>query len=431
MVTWKNWGGNQTCSPLDFETPSTEEEIVVAVKQAAASGRRVKVVGSGHSFTDAACTDGSMISLSRYNRVLKIDAETRRVNVEAGITFGRLSEVLAASGLAMENLGDIDYQSVAGAMSTATHGTGARLGNLSTQIHSLTMVTADGSVVSCSADEDPEVFKAAQVSIGALGVISTVTLRCVDAFNLEGFSESRPLEDTLGSLEQMVEGHDHFEFFWFPHTDRVQVKLNQRTLAPAKPKGPAEQWIDQILMENHVFGTVCRLGKMRQEWIPRLNRFVVSQVRSSKRVDRSDRIFTTPRLVRFVEMEYAIPRGAAEEAVRAVQGVIDKQNLRISFPVEVRFVAADDIYLSPSFGRDTAYVAVHVFQGMEFESYFRGVEEAMKALGGRPHWGKMHYRTAADLAPDYPEWERFQAVRDRLDLERVFANAYTERVLGP
>lgn len=401
------------------------------VKQAAASGQRVRVAGSGHSFTDAVCTEGLLISMGRYNRVLKVDTETRRVTVEAGITLGRLSEVLAASGLAMENLGDVNYQSVAGALSTATHGTGARLGNLSTQIHSLTLVTADGSVVSVSADEEPEVFKAAQVSIGALGVISTVTLQCVDAFNLEGFSETRPLEESLGALDQMVDGNDHFEFFWFPHTETVQVKMNRRTQAPARPKGPAEKWIDQILMENHVFGGVCHLGRLREEWIPKLNRFVVSQIRPSRRVDRSDLIFTTPRLVRFVEMEYAVPRESATAAVREVRRIIDDGDLRISFPVEVRFVAPDDILLSPSFGRDTAYVAVHVFRGMEFERFFREVETAMKALGGRPHWGKMHYRTAADLAPAYPEWERFQAVRSRLDPERVFANAYTERVLGP
>ncbi|HEX9548952.1 MAG TPA: D-arabinono-1,4-lactone oxidase [Acidimicrobiales bacterium] len=430
MLRWQNWAGNQVCSPVAVERPGTDSELVAIVKQAGAQGQRVKVVGAGHSFTDVACTDGVQISLDNYGRLLRVDRELGRVTVQAGIQLHTLNEALAARGLGMENLGDIAYQSIAGAISTSTHGTGARFGGLATQVVGLDLVTADGSVISCSADEEPAIFQAARVGLGALGVLSTVTLQCVPAFNLHAVEESMRLDDVLAHIDEHVADNDHFEFYWVPHTGWALTKRNDRTDEPAHGRGRFGEFRERVLFENVAFGAVNRVARMRPSWIPRLAKMLPSTGRSEY-VERSDRVFTSPRYVHFYEMEYSIPREHVVDALRQLTEFVDRSGLLLSFPVEVRFTAPDDIPLSTATGRPSSYIAVHVYQGMPYEQYFRGVEAVMDPLGGRPHWGKMHYQTAATLAPKYPQWQAWQAVRLRLDPDGRFANAYTDRVLGP
>jgi L-gulonolactone oxidase len=403
---------------------------VDAVVHAALERRRVKVVGTGHSFTDIACTDGVLIDLADYDRILSIDRERSRVTVQAGIPLRVLNEALAARGLAMENLGDIAYQTVAGAISTSTHGTGARFGGLATQVVGLELVTADGSVVSCSADEESDVFQAARVGLGALGVVSKVTLQCVPGFNLRAVEEPMRLDDVLDRFDEYAADNDHFEFFWVPHTRWALTKRNNRTDDPPGGRGALAEFRDQIVLENLAFGAVCRIGRVRPSLIPRLSRLLPNRGRCEY-VERGYRVFTTPRLVRFYEMEYSIPRESVVGAVRQVVDFVNRSGFFLSFPVEVRVTAADDIPLSTATGRPSAYIAVHVYKGMPYEEYFRGVEAIMDPLGGRPHWGKLHFQTAATLAPKYPQWESWQAVRRRLDPEGRLANAYTDRVLGP
>ena len=427
---WVNWGGNQACTPAVVERPASEDEIVAIVQRAADSGRRVKVVGAGHSFTDIACTDGVMISLERCDRVLAVDTEARQVTVDAGITIERLGDELARLGLAQPNLGDIGYQSIAGAISTSTHGTGIKLGNLASQVCALSMVLADGSVLHCAPERDTETFRAAQVGLGALGILSTVTLQCVPAFNLLAVEEPGSFDATLAELDALAAANEHFEFYWLPHTERVIRLLNNRTDAPARPKGKVGGWLDDVLLENHAFGLLCRLGRVRPGWIPTLNRLEARLLSDAKFSDRSDRVFTNPRLVRFVEMEYALPREALADAVRAVRALIESRGFQVSFPVEVRVGASDDITLSTAHGRETGYVAVHMFRGTAYDEYFGEVEAIMNGHDGRPHWGKMHYQTAQTLRPRYPGWDSFIAVRERLDPGRLFGNAYLERVLG-
>jgi L-gulonolactone oxidase len=352
------------------------------------------------------------------------------VRVQAGITINALGAVLAEHGLAQENLGDIDVQTIAGAISTATHGTGARLRNISAQVEELELVLADGSTLRCGSD-DPELLLAARVAVGSLGVVAAVTLRCVSAFNLRGVDAPRPLEQTLDELDELVDANEHFEFFTFPHSDLALTRTNNRTDLPAAPPGRVKEYLSDVLLENRAFDMFCRVGRRFPSRIPSVNRLMSRLASGRARVDRSDRIFASPRLVRFTEMEYALPREAAADAVRRVRAAIDECGFAVPFPIELRFVAADEAYLSPAHGRDTAYVAVHMYQGMEFEPYFRAVESIMDELGGRPHWGKRHFQTAATLRPRYPEWDRFQAIRARLDPEGRFCNAYAERVLGP
>jgi L-gulonolactone oxidase len=428
---WTNWSRIQRCDPAQTRHPTTEDELVDAVAEATRAGRRVKVAGSGHSFTGIALTDGTHIHLDRYDQVLEADRESGRVRVQAGIRLRDLNDALAAHGLAMENLGDIAEQTISGATQTGTHGTGARLGNLSTQIVGLRLVTAGGDVIDCNAEHDADVFHAARIGLGALGAVSTVTLRGVPAFNLHALEQSERLDDLLGDLDGHADANEHFEFHWFPHTPYCQTKRNNRTDDAVSTRGRWKEWRDSILMENVLFGAVCRLGRRFPSRIPALARFVGSQVGKVWKVERSDRVFASTRLVHFNEMEYAIPREEAAGAIRAVRDLIDRTGIRTNIPVEVRFVAGDDIWLSPAHGRDTCYIAVHQFWGLPFTQYFLGVEEIMKARGGRPHWGKLHYQSAETLAPRYQRWSDFQAVRRRLDPEGTFTNEYLDRVLGP
>jgi len=426
---WRNWGRTVVARPRAAFRPRSEPELCEIVRSAAHEGSRVKAVGAGHSFSAIAATDGRLIRLDRYAGVLRVDRAQRTAKVQAGIRLRQLSETLLAHGLALPNLGDIAYQSLAGAIATATHGTGRTLGNLATFVRGLSLVAADGEVLACSPDERPELFRAARVGLGALGIVSTVTLQCVPAFPLHALEMPIRLDAVLEALDEHIDGNDHFEFFWVPHTGWALTKRNNRTDRPLAPRGRWTEFRDDVLLGNLAFGLLCRLGRFRPQWIPRLSHALPSSGRVDY-VDQSHRVFASPRLVRFAEMEYAIPRPAAREAISRLVAMVKERGFLLSFPVEVRFVAADDIPLSPAYGRETCYIAVHVFHGMPFEPYFRAVEEIMSDYGGRPHWGKIHFQSADTLRALYPEWERFQAVRRALDPEQRFANPYLIRVLG-
>jgi L-gulonolactone oxidase len=427
---WRNWAGDQACRPAAVEHPATAAEVAGAIERARAANRVVRVAGAGHSFTDAALTDGTLLRLDRMRRVLEVDSASGLARVEAGISLNELSEALWAHGLALENLGDIDVQSIAGATATGTHGTGSRLQNLSAGLRELELVTGDGSVVRLSERDDPDAWRAARVSVGALGVVTAVTLQAVPAFTLEGVDATAPLEEVLGRVDELADGAEHFEFYVFPHSPLALTRTNRRVDQAPEPPSRARAWLDDVLLRNHVFGLACAAGRRAPRLIPQINRLLARASGTTRRVDRSYRIFASPRLVRFTEMEYALPRERAAEAVRAVLDVASHRSFAVPFPIEVRFVAPDDAFLSPAGERETCYIAVHMYRGMEWEPYFRAVEAVMNGFEGRPHWGKRHFQTAATLAPRYPGWERFRGVRRRLDPDGVFENGYVRRVLG-
>jgi L-gulonolactone oxidase len=410
-VDWHNWAGDQSCRPAAVELPGSIEEISEALTRAAAHDRRVRVAGAGHSFSDIALTEGVQLRLERLTGVLDVDRSSGLVRVQGGITIRECNARLAEHGLALENLGDIDVQSIAGAISTATHGTGARLRNISAQVAEITLVLADGSTLHCAEEIDAEVFRAARVGLGALGVIAEVTLRCVPAFTLRGVDAPAPLSDTLARFEELALGNDHFEFFVFPHADTALTRTNNRTDQPPRLRGRVSAYANDVLLTNHAFELLCRAGRRFPRRIPQLNRLVTRLAGAATRVDRSDRIFASPRLVRFTEMEYALPRAATPEAVNRIMALVPSRHFAVPFPIEVRTVAPDDALLSTAAGRDSGFVAVHMYRGMAWEPYFRAVEAIMDELGGRPHWGKRHFQTAATLRPRYPDWDRFQAVQ--------------------
>ena len=424
---WSNWSGGQSCVPAVLERPSSRAGVAEAVGRAAAAGRRVRVAGAGHSFSDLVLTEGTLLSLDRLGGVLDADPSTGLVRVEAGITLRRLNAALDGLGLAVENLGDIDAQALGGAIATATHGTGGRLPNLSAQVEGLELVLADGSERTLTA-ADGDLLRAARVSLGALGAVVAVTLRCVPAFRLHAVDAPAPLTAVLEDLDARVDSNDHFELWTFPHSPLAITRTNNRTGAPARPPSRGRAWVDEVLLENHALSALNRAGRRVPRAIPALNRLAGRATSRRERVDVSHRIFATERRVRFEEMEYAVPRERAREALAACREILARHP--VGFPVELRFTAADDALLSPAHGRETAYLACHVFDGIPFEAPLREVEAAMGALGGRPHWGKRSFLSAEQLAPRYPRWDAFAAARAELDPGDRFGGPATDRLLG-
>jgi FAD-linked oxidoreductase len=428
---WTNWAGDQSCAPAEIVRPGSRDELCGAVAAAAAAGRRVSVAGSGHSFTEAAISEGTMIRIEALAGVLDADRSSGLVRVAAGTVLADLNEELARLGLAMENLGDIDRQTLAGAISTGTHGTGARLRNLSAQVEAIELVLADGSVRELTRDTEPELLRAARVGVGALGAISALTLRCVPAFTLTRVDTPRPRDQVFARFDELAAANDHFELFTFPYADNALVLERNRSEGPPRPRRALAAYLNDVVLENWALEALSATGKALPRTIPALSRLAGRLASGSRTVDRSDRVFANDRRVRFTEMEYGLPRQHGVEAARRVIEWVRANRYPVFFPIEMRVAAGDDASLSPSHKRDTAYIAVHQYRGMEWRPYFEAVEEIMDAYGGRPHWGKRHFQTAATLAPRYPAWDEFQRARDALDPGRAFTNAYAERVLGP
>lgn len=427
--SWKNWAGNESARVLSIESPSTEGDVAQVVSRSVAAGERVKVVGSGHSFTPAAVTDGRMLRIDRLSGLYSVDREKGTVTVGAGTTLNHLNRLLHREGLALANLGDIAYQTVAGAISTSTHGTGHALPGLAAQVVGLRLVDGQGNVVSCTPSENQDVLEMARVSVGALGVITECTLKVVDAFRLHASEVPMRLDDVLSNIDELAIQNDHFEFFWIPHTKWALTKRNNRTSDPLQPLHPLRKWYEKTFMENVGFGAVCRVGRMRPSLIPRLATALPSSG-AREYIDQSYKIFASPRLVRFYEMEHALPREALAPALRDIRAMIDRKGYLLNFPVEVRVTSQDDVPLSTSYGRDSAYIAVHVFKGMQFKPFFDDVEDIMRGYDSRPHWGKIHTREAPELEKLYPRFSEFLEMRNRLDPSRTFANRYTEQVFG-
>jgi L-gulono-1,4-lactone dehydrogenase len=431
MAEWRNWAGDQRCIPAAIERPGTREELSEVVRRAAEAGLRVRASASGHSFTEIALTDGIMVRLDRLTRVLEVDRAAGLVRVEAGIVLGELNRRLDDLGLAFANLGDIDRQTIAGSISTGTHGTGARFRSVSAQVEAIEMVLADGSTLELSAGDDPAGLACARIGLGALGLIYAVTIRTVPAFTLHRVDSPKPLAETLARLDELNHLNDHFEFYVFPHTEIALCRESRRTDEPPRPRSRAAIYAREVMLENWLGQLFALGGRHLPSQVPRLSRLAASGVGRSTKVDRSYRVFASERRIRFTEMEYGIAREHAAEAVRRVLDRAARAEHQAAYPIEVRFVAADDVVLSASHARDTCYIAVHQDRKLDWEPYFRAVEGIMDDYGGRPHWGKRHFQTAASLAPRYPRWDEFRALRAKLDPGGLFDNTYLERVLGP
>jgi L-gulonolactone oxidase len=425
MRRFVNWAETASCSPAIFARPGTEDELREVLRDAEARGLPVKVVGGAHSWSDAACTDGVLVSLDGLARVIEVEGD--RVTVEAGIRLDALNQALAGRGLALGVLGSIARQSIAGAISTGTHGSGPRHGSLSSLACGLRLMLADGSVRELAPGH--QLFDAARVSLGALGIITRVTLQCEPAFRLEELAAPLPFEEAAEQIPQLVRDEAYVKLWWLPHTDVVQVYRYRRTEADSSFRA-LQRWVDDRIVNRLVFAALLRLGRAAPGWIPRLNALVrAAYFRTTRKVARSDQALTIAMPPVHQEVEYAIPLEHAPAALRRVRALIEREKLRVNFVVELRFAAPDAAWMSPAFGRPTAYLGAYMARSRGIERYFAAFEEEMLALGGRPHWGKQFSAGAERLRDACPNHARFAALRDALDPLGRFDNAFLRRVL--
>ncbi len=451
-LNWRNWAGTESARPRRVATPRSADEVADEIRKAAADGLTVRMAGTGHSFTPVAVTDGVLLRPGGLTGIRSVDAAAGLATVEAGCPLHVFNAELLRWGLTLANMGDIQVQTVAGAIQTGTHGTGRDVGGMAAQVAGLELVLADGTIATCGAPSEgrppqtpppadappadappadaPALFDAARVGLGALGVLTAVTFRVVPAFLLEAREEPMSWSEVISRLDELTLENEHFEFYWFPHTEGCLTKRDNRSAGPPQPLGRLRYLLDDEFLSNTVFGVTCRLGHAVPAVIKTVNGAAGKALGSRSYVDAPYKVFTSPRRVRFKEQEYAIPRGSLADVLAEVRALFTRRDWRISFPIEVRVTPGDDPWLSTAYGRDSAYIAIHVFHASPHLEYFRDVEAVMTAAGGRPHWGKMHTRSADDLSREYPRFRDFVALRDELDPERRFGNAYLTQVLG-
>jgi FAD-linked oxidoreductase len=433
VSTWTNWSRLETARPTREATPATAEEVVAEVRRALEAGDTVKMVGTGHSFTAISAPEGTMLRPDALTGVVSVDREALTVTAYAGTPLKELNAALERMGLSLHNMGDIAEQTLAGAISTGTHGTGGTAAGLAAQVVGLELVTGTGELLTATAEENPDVLDVARVGLGALGVLTTITFRVEPLFLLEAVEEPFGWAEGLAAYDELTDRADHVDMYWFPHTDRLQIKQNFRRgtdLSLARPLSRTQLLLDDRFLQNTVFGAATAVLNRVPSAIPGFNRVGARLLSHRTYSDVAHRVFVAERDVVFREMEYAVPRAAGLDVLRECRRALDSSDLRISFPVELRVAPADDVPLSTASGRDSFYLAFHTHRDAEHRDYFALMEPILRAHEGRPHWGKVHTRTAADLAPAYPRFDDFLALRDRLDPRRVFANDYLRRVLG-
>ena len=436
MAQWRNWSGLETAFPSRVEEPADVAAVVSAVERARSELSTVKMAGTGHSFTAIAAPESTLLTPGGFSGIVAVDRDAGTVTALAGTPLKVLNAGLEGLGLSLHNMGDIAEQTLAGAISTGTHGTGGVAAGLSAQVAGLELVTGTGELRRATPGENADVLDLARLGLGALGILTTVTFRVEPLFLLEADERPMSWDEALDSFDEMVAGSHHVDLYWFPHTDRVLAKRNHRLdadLAEAEPLPRWRGWLDDDLLANTVFGAACAAANRVPAVIPRLNGLLARGLTARRYSDVAHRVFTARRDVVFREMEYAVPREAGLSALREARHAIEAADWRIGFPVEVRVATADDIPLSTAFGRDTMYLAFHTHHRSDWRdhaAYFAGMEAIMRAHDGRPHWGKVHTRTAADLEPLYPRFGEFLEMRDRLDPDRVFANTHLRRILG-
>lgn len=426
---WTNWDGRQHCTPQRVERPADEAQVAEVIASVASRRAVVRPVGSGHSFTDVCVTSDVQLDLGALSGVIDADPASGLVRVAGGTPLHELTEALHEHGLALENQGDIDRQTISGATQTATHGTGSAFRNLASGIVGMRIVDGSGKVRELGGD-DP-LLRAARVGVGALGAVTELTLQTVPAFRLRKVEAPLPLETALDEYIDRAAESDHYELYAFPYAKRALSITSTRTDEPAAPPPRWRAWLVDDLIANRALAGFCQAGRrLPASQSPRVSRAMTRLLTRDERIDHSHRIYASERRVKFTEMEYALPREALIPTLRRILDLIAERRFHVTFPIEVRTAAPDDAYLSTAFGRDTGYIAVHQFRPMEFSEYFAAVEDLFIEAGGRPHWGKRHTQTAETLAPRYPEWDAFQAARAQLDPVGTFTSPAIERVLG-
>lgn len=425
--TWTNWSGGVVGQPEQIVTPSSLDKIVDLVKTAVSQHKQIRLVGAGHSFTPVAQTNSILMSLDNYQGIEAVDKEAGLVTVRAGTRLYQLGTALHENGLAQVNLGDINQQSIAGAVSTGTHGTGADLQTIATQIAALKLVNGRGELITID-ESDPDMLNAARISLGMLGIIVEVTLRVVPAYKLHLISQPANLDGILMDLETHKQNR-HFEFFWFPYTKTVQFKRMNLTDEPSTTEGIGT-WLNDVVIENGALWLASTISRFFPSTTPSICKLSGRFLSKVEKVNDSYEVFAATRTVRFEEMEYNVPANSFIACLRDIEAEIERQQFPVNFPVECRFVKADDIWLSPAYQRDAGYIAVHVFKGKPYRPYFEAIEAIFQKYNGRPHWGKRHTFTPAQVQAAYPKAADFLQLRAQFDPQGIFLNDHVRQTFG-
>ncbi|WP_299105708.1 D-arabinono-1,4-lactone oxidase [uncultured Tenacibaculum sp.] len=420
----KNWAENVLWTPSKIATPSTEEEIQQLVLKAINDQKKIRVIGSGHSFTALCSTNEVLVSLDNYQGKIHIDKEKNIATVKAGTKLSLLGELLFEEGLAMENLGDINVQSIAGAISTGTHGTGVQLKSISNQVIGLKFINGKGEIITCSATQNTELYKAAQVSLGCLGIITEVTLQCVPTYKLKLQNKKENLDDVLATLDERNSQNRNFEFYWIPYTNTAWTKTSNIVEDSEPDKVNFFNYWTEFVLENYVFKVFCEYARLFPSQNKTVANITAASITNVKKVYHSHKVYATQRLVKFHEMEYNIPAEAYKDVFKDVKKIVNSRKFNIHFPIENRWVKGDDVFMSPAYGRDSAYIACHVYNKKECVSYFKALEEVFRAYDGRPHWGKMNTISPQDVQTMYPKFDAFLKLRKEHDPENIFVNTY-------
>lgn len=429
-VTWKNWAGTVMSKPESFELPQTLQDVKKLVDHCRAAGKKMRVVGAGHSFTPLVATSEVLVSMEHLTGLDSIDHDQNRVTFWAGTSLKDVGNLLDKQGYAMENLGDINVQSIAGAIGTGTHGTGITYGSISTQVASITLITSTGELLTISREEHETYFDAVRLSLGMLGVIVKVQLQVIPRHRLTSETYKIAFPEILKQLHPLRQQNQHFEFFWFPYTNKVQAKrINRAESETASTKKQGNNF-NQLVVENGLLWVLSQLCRMQPKWSKAASELSALGIPSATETGDSHHLYATPRLVRFYEMEYSVPADRMGLVLTDIQHVLEKHRFHVHFPIECRYVKEDNIWLSPSYHRDSAYIAVHMFKGMEFQPYFSAMEEIFQHYNGRPHWGKMHTLTTEKLERVYPKFHEFLRIREELDPQQMFTNAYLRRLFS-
>lgn len=417
-LAWKNWSGSQVGYPADRLAPATVAELQEQVRNASGI---IRAVGSGHSFSPLVPTDDTLISLNRLSGVLSHDDAKTQATIAAGTRLGQIGQPLEDVNQALINMPDIDQQTLAGSLATATHGTGANLQCLSASIEALSLVTANGELVRCSRDNNADLFQAARVGLGSLGIVTDVTMQNTRPYRLKRVSEWLPIEDILATAQDTADRYRNFEFYYIPFSGMGLYDTHEVTDEPLSSTEKFDQNDGARDLQN-VRDMLSWSSTMREMVLKGILKSIDKEVK----VASSWQNYTSDRNVRFNEMEYHLPREDGLKALMEIREVVENNFAEVFFPFEVRFVKADDIWLSPFYQRDTLSIAVHRFFEEDYQPLFQAIEPIFRKYGGRPHWGKLNTLGGGDFAQLYPHWEDFKAVRREMDPHGRFLNPYLQ-----
>lgn len=431
MSRFVNFSRTVRATARHHASPSSPRQLPELLRRAAEQRLSVRTVGAGHSFTPLVQTDGMLLTLDRFQGLEEVDARTHEVTFRAGTRLWQVPGLLKPFGLALANMGDVDRQSIAGAISTGTHGTGLRFISLSGAVTGLRLVSAGGQTLRASATENPRIFQAARLGLGVLGVITHVRLQCVPAYLLQAREDIEPIDQVAEEFLTRSEIEDHLEFFWFPGTRKALVKTNtrQRPDGRHRPANALARWANDEVLSNGALWLACSIGATAPRLIPHVNRLATGALSARGYTDHPHRVFVSARRVRFTEMEYALPLEHFGAAFHAIRRHVTRHGAEVVFPIEVRTAASEDTWLGTASGRRSVYIAVHRHLRDRASRYFQALERILLSFEGRPHWGKEHTLAAGELAGLYPHFGDFQQVRAELDPQGLFLNDYLRRLL--